>query len=203
MKYKNWSSDSAIRDCLSRTDALGRSVTKIFYSFCCLSDQAIRQELHRFWLNMSRSFRNRFAKDISATIFSLYPCQRIWFYQYPCTCIIWITEFSLLLWSSSWAELCREWASCCFHFVIALGIFTYSVRLWSCSVPSSGDVILCTRCNGAFHWFHVIAIWKELVCFLKHRLTLESAIVVFLRVEGERQDCLVLQLKVKTVFKNS
>lgn len=182
--------------------ALGRSVSKFFYSFCCLSDQAIRQELHRFLLNMSRSCKNRLAKGIS-TIFSLYPCQGIWSYQYPCTCIVWITELSSLLWSCLWAELCQEWASRCCHFVIALGIFTYSFRPWPCSMPNSGDVILRTMCNGNFHWFHLIVIWKELACFLKHRFMLESATVVFLKVEGERQDCLVLQLKVKTVSKNS
>lgn len=183
--------------------ALGRSVSKIFSTFCCLSDRAVWQELHRFLLNMSKSFKNRLAKDISTTLFLLHLCQGIWSYQYPCTGIISITEFSSLLWSCLWTELCQEWASCCCHFVISLRIFTYSFRPWPCSMSNSGDVILRTRCNGAFHWFPLIVIWKGLTCFLKHRLMLESATVVFLKVEGERQDCLVLQLKVKTVSKNS
>ena len=132
--------------------ALGRSVSKIFYSFCCLSDKAIRQQ-HRFLLNISRSCKNRLAKDISTIIFSSYPCEGIWSYQYPCTSIIRITEFSSLLWSCLWAELCQGGALCCCHFVTALAIFTHSFRPWSCSMPISDDVIICTRCNGAFHWF--------------------------------------------------
>lgn len=52
--------------------ALGRSVSKILYSFGCLSDQAVRQALHRFLLNMSRSCKKIGLQRISALLFSRY-----------------------------------------------------------------------------------------------------------------------------------
>lgn len=50
---------------------LGRSVSKIFYSFSCIFEQAIRKELHIFLLNMSRNAKIGLQR-ISVLLFSHY-----------------------------------------------------------------------------------------------------------------------------------